>query len=354
MVSFFDMWILFGGLMAAVLGIGQLLQRNRSAGNLLAAAMLLCIAIWQCISGLWGVLRDLDEVALANELYLVAIVTYFWTGPLVYLYFRQALGADISWRPIYLLHLAPGIIAAVVFLFYTFLYPDIVAEPRYLYRLLPMALGYTSAVCMALYSLAVLLVLGRLLMAPAKLPPETARVAGGLMFAIALLSLGEIVFADDILNIIVTMMLLVLYWVGVRHPSFFPVLKDEAERVRYTRSQLEGLSVDQLVRQLRRLMEEEKIYQEETLSLKELSSRLEIKPHQLSELLNSRFGKNFYAYVNGYRIEHACGLLVERPDLSVSAVGYEVGFNSNSVFYEAFRKVLDVSPGAYRKERRAS
>jgi AraC-like DNA-binding protein len=53
--------------------------------------------------------------------------------------------------------------------------------------------------------------------------------------------------------------------------------------------------------------------------------------------------------VNHYRIEKAKSLLLQ-SDQQVSRICYDVGFNSKSTFYAAFKKVTGVTPGAFRKQ----
>jgi len=75
---------------------------------------------------------------------------------------------------------------------------------------------------------------------------------------------------------------------------------------------------------------------------------VKISAHQLSEILNTQLNQNFYAFLNGYRIEEAKRLLRDQQHLSIAAIAYEVGYNSHSSLYHHFRKITGVSPGEYR------
>ena len=355
MITWLEAWILFGGFLAAVLAGGQLLRPGRALNNLLLAALFLCAAVWQTIGGSYGALRLVDAIALANQLHLVATVAYFWTGPLLWLYFARALHSEFEWRSAHWLHFLPGLLVSIFYIIYCALYSASLSDEDFLYQPALLVLGYTSAISVVLYGLGVLVVLGRLLRTATALPRATTRMAVGLILGVVLLGVLEVAVAgDDLLNALATVVIIATYWVGSSHPALLQDLKDEADRVRYVHSQLEGLPVDALAHRLRDLMERDRIYRDENLSLRDLASQLEISSHHLSELLNSRFGKNFYAFVNGYRVERARELLISRPEMSVTAVGFEAGFNSNSVFYDAFRRFTGIAPGSYRKERRAS
>ena len=111
-----------------------------------------------------------------------------------------------------------------------------------------------------------------------------------------------------------------------------------------------GTDIDNLKNMLRIIMEEEKLFCDEDLSLGRLSSVLGITPHQLSRLLNEHFGKNFNSYINMYRIREAQTLLLEEPERNTHSIAHAVGFNSYSVFYTSFRKETTISPAEFRKK----
>ena len=76
-----------------------------------------------------------------------------------------------------------------------------------------------------------------------------------------------------------------------------------------------GWTLSASLARLREIMEVEKAFADEELSLKDLAGDLGISPHQLSQILNERIRKNFSTFVNEYRIDEAKKLLVEEPDL---------------------------------------
>ncbi len=142
-----------------------------------------------------------------------------------------------------------------------------------------------------------------------------------------------------------------LHVINQRAPRFLQVLMIEIEKGGYERSLLQNIDVDSILSKLRLLMEQEKIYFDDELLLKNLAEELKITPHQLSQLLNERLNTNFNNFVNQYRIEEAKKLLTEEPDKPVLAISYEVGFNSKTAFYNAFSRFVGKSPQAYRKEK---
>ncbi|WP_119080688.1 helix-turn-helix domain-containing protein [Chitinophaga alhagiae] len=105
-----------------------------------------------------------------------------------------------------------------------------------------------------------------------------------------------------------------------------------------------------LKERLATLMREEKLYTEPELSLSELADRLEVSLHEVSWLLNKEIGKNFYQYVNHFRIEEAKELLHSpgHQHLSILAIGFTAGFNSKTAFNSAFRQIVGMTPAAFR------
>jgi AraC-like DNA-binding protein len=103
--------------------------------------------------------------------------------------------------------------------------------------------------------------------------------------------------------------------------------------------------------QLIQLMEEEKIYINNEITLKSLSESLKITSHQLSQLLNDEMNVNFRTFINSYRIKDAKKALLEYPEKSVLQIAFSVGFNTKSVFNTYFSKECGESPTEYRKNR---
>lgn len=122
----------------------------------------------------------------------------------------------------------------------------------------------------------------------------------------------------------------------------------EAAKISYASSTLKDVNVAQKKQRLEALMIDEKIYQQENLSLAILAEAVQLGTHQLSELVNTQYGMSFSRYVRDHRIREAERLLVEEPDASILAISMEVGFKSQSNFYAAFKEITGKSPGTYR------
>lgn len=123
----------------------------------------------------------------------------------------------------------------------------------------------------------------------------------------------------------------------------------EAARETYAVSTLGNVDCEHMLVRLGNLMDQEQVFQYPDMDLPTLAERMQLTPHQLSELINTRLGKGFSRYIREYRVEAAEDLLLDKPSMPVLTVGMEVGFTSQSNFYEAFRDMTGMTPGQYRK-----
>ncbi len=105
--------------------------------------------------------------------------------------------------------------------------------------------------------------------------------------------------------------------------------------------------------QLKLLMDEDEIYLNPSLSLRELAQSLQIHPNKLSWLINENLGKNFNEYINSWRLTafQQKALDPENSNITLLGLAYESGFNSKSVFNEFFKRSTGLTPRAWVKSR---
>ena len=118
---------------------------------------------------------------------------------------------------------------------------------------------------------------------------------------------------------------------------------------RYQRSGLDSADLDRIAAKLTRTMEQDRLYRESTLTLRDLSDATQIRENHLSETLNVRLGVSFFDFVNDWRIKEA-EVLLRTTDRTVLAILLDVGFNARSTFNAAFRKRIGMTPSAYRRQ----
>lgn len=104
----------------------------------------------------------------------------------------------------------------------------------------------------------------------------------------------------------------------------------------------------QVVDQLNDLLEYQKAYREMGLNRKKMAEQLSVSEHQLSRIINSYFKKNFNELINQYRVNEAKERLLTEPEVQITTIAYEVGFNSIASFNRVFKELTESSPSAYR------
>ncbi|MCH1625219.1 response regulator transcription factor [Fredinandcohnia quinoae] len=85
----------------------------------------------------------------------------------------------------------------------------------------------------------------------------------------------------------------------------------------------------------------------EELSLKTLSYRFHINSIYLGQLFQKETGLVFSEYINHLRLEKAKQLLRE-THLKAGIIGKQVGYADSAYFYKQFKKVVGITPSAWR------
>lgn len=86
----------------------------------------------------------------------------------------------------------------------------------------------------------------------------------------------------------------------------------------------------------------------EAPSIVELSSFSGMSETKLKRLFNQVFGKSIFQYFQNFRMQEAARLLKEER-LSVSEVGYRLGFSNLGHFTKVFEDVIGIKPKRYSK-----
>lgn len=137
---------------------------------------------------------------------------------------------------------------------------------------------------------------------------------------------------------------------GQRNPDYNKVIKTEIIKRHYEKTKIKDLDVDSVLSELYNIIENQKAFASEDISIKVLADELGITVHQLSEILNKKIKKNFNSFINYYRIEESKKLLIEEPDRSITSIAMAVGFNSNTAFSTIFSKTIGITPKDFRKK----
>lgn len=185
---------------------------------------------------------------------------------------------------------------------------------------------------------------------------------GYLLFSILDTLLTNFELAPDIgeseqFALLMELLLLVLVWViglwGLRQrPIFVRVgAKERSEpppAKKYEKSALDSERARRIASKIEAAMTDDLLYRDANLSLWDLSKHIGVTSHYVSQTLNGELGSSFFDYVNSWRIKDAVKQL-ETTDETILVIAYDVGFNSRSSFYKAFKNETGTTPSDLRK-----
>lgn len=126
-----------------------------------------------------------------------------------------------------------------------------------------------------------------------------------------------------------------------------PTKKVIGQLEHYTHEQIEQLKTN-----LFQILEDKKLYLDETLNLSDLAEEMRISPKKLSELLNQHMNISFYNLINQYRVNEVMKrmLLPEYNKYTLVGLAYECGFQSKATFNRIFKQKTGKSPSNFKKE----
>lgn len=153
-----------------------------------------------------------------------------------------------------------------------------------------------------------------------------------------------------IFYLMMTAIILFTGYFALQHPETFnlhipyepePALQDrkaakETEKAQY--------------RHLKEIMKRDKPYLDPDLTIDSLSGQTGLPVYLLSRLINEHGGKNFFNFVNAYRVEEVKDRLMAPgfKSAGVLSIALECGFNSKTTFNTIFKKYTGMTPSAFR------
>jgi AraC-like DNA-binding protein len=121
---------------------------------------------------------------------------------------------------------------------------------------------------------------------------------------------------------------------------------------RYARSGLRDEQAEEYLTTLLKYMDEEKPYLNGDLSIADLSKRTGIPRHYITEVLNEKHGRNFFSFVNEYRVREVISRIKDPryQHYTILAIAFDSGFNSKSTFNTFFKAYTGKTPSDFRQE----
>jgi AraC-like DNA-binding protein len=119
---------------------------------------------------------------------------------------------------------------------------------------------------------------------------------------------------------------------------------------KYAASRLDPSECETIIKKLTALIETEKPYLSPSISIEELSKKLNISVKSLSQAIHTGLNQNFYDFINSCRIEEIKKRIhdEQHKNFTLLAIALDAGFNSKSVFNAAFKKHTGITPKEFR------
>jgi AraC-like DNA-binding protein len=165
------------------------------------------------------------------------------------------------------------------------------------------------------------------------------------------------VFCTDGLFLSLSAFVILIGYLGLKQKVIFPA-EDMGESsggakplTKYAGSRLTESEAKEYTERLSDYMKSSKPYLNPELTLSQLAGDLGISSHFLSQVINEKFGLNFFDFVNGYRVEE----FKERTsdprysNFSLLGIALECGFNSKSAFNRIFKQKTGLTPSQFKK-----
>ena len=150
-----------------------------------------------------------------------------------------------------------------------------------------------------------------------------------------------------------------LFWAGyfvILKSNWFQIVPfDHTEKAPGSEGKL-SVKTSQYHEKILALMKEESLYENPELTLDSLSKQLDISSGYVSRIINEKEGKNFFEFVNTYRIEAVKERLMNPSfsHYSIMGIALECGFKSKSTFNAVFKKFTGYTPSAFKRSQQDS
>jgi AraC-like DNA-binding protein len=117
----------------------------------------------------------------------------------------------------------------------------------------------------------------------------------------------------------------------------------------YLRSGLKKSEAEKLLKSLIDFTEMHKPYLDRDLNINIMSDLTGISKHHITEILNEYHDRNFFTFINEYRVNEVIERLKDphNDNFTLLAIAYDSGFNSKSTFNSIFKLITGLTPTQY-------
>lgn len=128
-----------------------------------------------------------------------------------------------------------------------------------------------------------------------------------------------------------------------------PEKQEKTVELKYKTNKISTEECQRLTEKLEALMHRDKPYTNPDLKIADLATMLGRSAHTLSYLFNQHLNRNYYDYINDYRIEEFKRLINEDEysKYTLGALAELCGFSSRASFFRYFKKTTGITPNEY-------
>ncbi len=149
----------------------------------------------------------------------------------------------------------------------------------------------------------------------------------------------------------------IIYWVGYTmylRKDLFEVVEAVTIPLNIENEEKNNMSIkaNDHFQNLLHIIETKKLFLNQELSMTMLASETGLSNGYLSQIINQVEGKNFFEFINSYRVKEVIVLMKDPKFAHYSLIGLaqEAGFKSKSTFNPVFKKITGQTPSQYRKQ----
>lgn len=140
-----------------------------------------------------------------------------------------------------------------------------------------------------------------------------------------------------------------VFYNALHQPDFLFSVLEELETTKYKNSRLSPNDKKDILVKVKTYFEKEQPFLHSSLKIRDVSSAINIPSKYISQVINESLNKNFYDFVNTYRLRYAMYELLKNKDKTILEVLYASGFNTKSAFNSAFKRLNGITPTEYRR-----
>jgi AraC-like DNA-binding protein len=310
------------------------------------------------------------------EMYSFPFITFTY-GPLLYLYVKFMTSPDKKFNWLQLLHFVPFVAFFIVSVIFrseplvrdlrTFLRPDKLISLRIVY-------GVSFFLSITIYSILSFIEINchqknlknlasftsqRITLNWLKILSISFYVAYFIVFILGGLNMiGNFIPFDPYFVIFgfIAIFSTVYSFYGIKQPVIFGEVfhpdqnGEKKETEKYSKSGLKDAQAEKYLNKLLSYMETNKPFLDGNLTIHDLSTKTGIARHHITQVLNERYKRNFFTFINEYRVKE----VIERfsdpkfNNYNILAIAMDAGFNSKTTFNSFFKSQTGLTPSEYR------